>query len=230
LEPAALKAILDDRDVNVSARANHSQKHDATSFRITWTIIIQSQGSIKLRPDECDVGALDKVVEIRPPFQFAPEADYNATNPRHRKADAALLDLCDRGGLNGEMLFHMSVWYETLDRDVCKFRTVWPTPPKSLGYREEANKDAGTGGEALKQWMQMHLEYCTEKEASPTKDIHQAIKDKFHKVEPSMRTQVGIGPRVHQYRAGPKAGHHDFYKVLIPGDGTVQRPVRLKPS
>ena len=228
LDPGALKAILDDSDVNVSARHNNSQAGADINFSVTWTILIQSQGSMKLKEGETDIGTLDKIIEMRPPFLFLPEAELEPTNPRHRLADFELADLCNAGGLNGELLFHMQCWYPLLDRDVCTFRTIMPPPPKSLGYRQEANEEAGTGGDKLLKWMEKRLRYCTEKEAAPTRDIHKAIKDELGKVEPSMRTQAGIGPAVGQYRAGPKSEHHDFYRVLIPGQGNKARPVRLR--
>jgi hypothetical protein len=70
----SLKAILDPRDVAVSARHNHSNKKEATSFTVTWTIILISQGTIAQGDGDADCGVLDKIVELRPPFEFvAPE-------------------------------------------------------------------------------------------------------------------------------------------------------------
>ena len=227
LEPSAVKSILDNRDVSVAARHNHSQRGDCNNFEVTWTILIQSQGSIKLQEGESDVGVLDKIIELRPPFLLVPEESLDTNEPRHRVADVALSDLCQKGGLNGEVLFHMQLWYDLLSRDVCKHRCIMPSPPKSLSYREEANKDAGTSGLNIKDWMVRELVYCSEKDASPTKDIHAALKSAFGKVEPSTRTLAGIGPRTYQFRGGSKSQRHDYYKVLIPGKGTEQKPVRL---
>ena len=228
LDPGALKSILDGRDVDVAARANNSKSGEKMSFSVTWAIVIQSQGAIKLREDETDVGVLDKVLELRPPFQFMSEAEMNPEDPRCRKADPALLDLCDRGGLGAELFFHAQCWYDLLSHDVCKHRTVYPPPPNSVSYRKEAESVANTNGDQIKQWMVDYLEYSTEAEASPTKVVHAAMRVVLGKVEPSMRTMAGIGPKTWQYRRGAKAGHHDYYKVIIPGKGTDAKPVRVK--
>jgi hypothetical protein len=226
IEPAAIKSILDGRDVAVSARHNNSQKGDSNSFDVTWTIIIQSQGAIKLRDDENDTGVLDKIIEFRPPFQFVAADAMNESNPRHRKADAELVDLCDSSKLNGEMLFHMQVWYSLLDRSICKHRGIMPSPPKSLEFRMEANALAGTDEDAIFKWMKDNLMYVNDaKDASPTKAIHDALKANFGSVEPSRRTAAGIGPKTYQYRG--KSSHFIYYKVLIPGNGLAPRPVRL---
>ena len=42
-----------------------------------------------------------------------------------------------------------------------------------------------------------------------------------------MRTAAGLY-KIGQHRRGKKAHHHDFYKVLLPGDDGEQRPVKLK--
>jgi hypothetical protein len=226
IDPTALKAILDGRDVAVSARHNNSQKGDAISFDVTWAIIIQSQGAIKLHEDESDIGVLDKIIEFRPPFQFLAKEALDELNPRHREADARLLDMCNSGMLNGEMLFHMQVWYSLLDRSICKHRGIAPIPPKSLEYRKEANTAAGTDEDAFVLWMKQNLVYVDPSEASATKAINEALKCRFGNYDPSRRTAAGIGPRIYQYRPRGKPPIN-YYKVLIPGHGSVPRPVRL---
>lgn len=228
IDPAALKSILDGRDVDVAARANHSKSRDTTSFTVTWGIVIQSQGSIKLREGETDIGVLDKITEIRPPFRFVSKAELDASDPRARLADPALLGLCDGGRLNAEVFFHMTCWYNLLGHDVCKHRSIYPSPPGSRQYREEAEQESDTGVSRIQKWMMENLEYSSEADASPTKLVHAAMKDSLGKVEPSMRTSAGIGPRIYQYRRGDKAGHHDFYKVVISGQGSDAKPVRVK--
>ena len=42
MNPTAPKAILDPRDLDVAARANHSSAKDATTFPVTWAVIIVS--------------------------------------------------------------------------------------------------------------------------------------------------------------------------------------------
>ena len=212
LDPCALKSILDDADVQVSARRNHSQRGEEISFGITWTILLQSQGSIKLREDELDVGTLDKVVEMRPPFKFIDKKEFDKKEHkelRERVADSDLADMCTTGALNGELFYYMKKFYKTLDRSICSFRVIVPTTPKSLGYRAEAEDNVDGNCDAVKKWMTERLEYCEPKDAAPTRVIHEAMKDRLGKIDPSRRTMSGIGPRVWQYRGGPKETHHD---------------------
>jgi len=216
INPTALKSILDDADVQVSARHNHSQRGQEISFRVTWAIVIQSQQAIHLK-DNSDIGVMDKLVELRPPYKFVPKDEYElrkAENPRLREADPELADLCNTGALSAEVFFHMTLWYATLDRSVCTFRSILPTPPKSLSYRQEADADAGTGPGLLREWMKERLEYCTEEEATQVPQIHAALKAKFGSdAGPSQRTQAGIGPRVSQCRKKSKGLNFDYYKV-----------------
>ena len=229
LDPHAFKSILDAREVDVAARNNHTKKGGSISFLVTWTIMIQSQGSIKLRDDETDIGTLDKIPEFRPPFEFVANDVLDESNPRDRVSDPGLTAKCDGGLLNAVTFFHMCCWYELLGPDICKHRTIYPAPPGCKQFREEAELNSNTCGSDLRTWMVSKLKYCTEAEASPTKAVHTTIKASMGKVEPSLRTSAGLGPRTYQYRSGEKASWHDYYKVILPGSNVKDaRPVRLK--
>jgi hypothetical protein len=76
----SLKAILDPRDAAVCARHNHSGKKDSSIFTVTWTIVLVSQGTIEQGGGDQDCGVLDKIAELRPPFEFCaePQGDNKA--------------------------------------------------------------------------------------------------------------------------------------------------------
>ena len=176
LDPHAFKSILDARKVDVAARNNHTKKGDSISFPVSWTIMIQSQGSIKLRDDETDIGTLDKIPQFRPPFEFVANDVLDESNPRDRVSDPGLTAKCDGGLLNAVAFFHMCCWYELLGPDICKHRTIYPAPPGCKQFREEAELNSNTCGSDLRTWMVSKLKYCTDAEASPTKAVNTTIK------------------------------------------------------
>jgi len=219
----ALKAILDPRDVAVCARHNNSGKKDASSFTVTWAIVLVSQGSISQGTDDMDCGVLDKIVEMRPPFEFSEAPD--ASNPRHRKADPVLADAADSGALGGEMFWWARRMFATITRDVCRGRHLTPAPPACAAIRAEKSGDHMV--QRVKDWMVRRLEHCPDAAATPIPDLHEALKNDLLKVDASCRTSAGLGPRRHQYRGGPKACHFTFYKCVLVAGGP-QLPVRLK--
>jgi hypothetical protein len=186
---------------------------------------LQSQGAIALKDGETDCGVLDKIIDIRPPFQFVAESKFDESNPRQRKSDKKLLNQVDANELAGELLFHASCWYRTLNDTICQNRNIEPRPPSCVQHADEAH-EAGDF-DRIQIWMTKSLKYCTEAEAAPVKEVHAAMKVVFGKVEPSMRTAAGLY-KIGQHRKGSKAHHHDFYRVLLPGDVGEQRPVKLK--
>ncbi len=218
----ALKSILDPRDVDVSARGNHSKKKESTSFPVTWTIVLPSQGAIVQRDDDHDCGVMDKIVELRPPFEFASPEDYDEQNSRHRRADHELADATDAGLLSGELLHIARCFHASITRAVCKGRKLQPHPPSAIAVREE--KGERRERNRVREWMEASLEYCAEQDASPVPSVTTALQGSVGKVDASSRTAAGLGPRRWQCRRGGKNFY--FYKVsLAPGD--VARPVRL---
>ena len=218
----SLKGILDPRDVDVSARSNFSKAREQTCFEITWSILIQSQGALHIAADDNDCGIMDKLVELRPPFEFVSPDEWVAkkgVNTRLRPADKDLLDATDRGDLNGEMFFHSTIWYDLLDEKCCPHRTIQPKPPSALAVVEENKVEDKV--ERIKVWITTNLVECSEKDATGVKEVHAALKDALGAVEPSLRTACGFSTG--QYRRGPKSGHHDFYKVN-------SKPMMIKPS
>ena len=215
---------MDPRDVDVSARNNHSQKGETLSFGIGWTIVIQSQGGIALKEGENDCGLLDKIVDIRPPFEFKAKI----TEDRDRQADKQLMDDLEAGHLSAEVFWWATLWYKSLGNEFCPHRHVVPLPPNCKQFRKEATK--GDTTHEIKAWMLANLEHTTEKDATSVAAIHEALKNTLGKIEPSMRTQAGLGPKIFQYRSGPKEGHHTFYKVSLSDAKGVwtSKPVRLK--
>jgi hypothetical protein len=227
--PESLKGILDPRDVNVSARQNNSQKSDDVSFGVSWVIIIQSQNPLHLKEDEKDGGVMDKILEFQPPFEFVPPKLYETTNnPRHRKADKGLMDLCDDGQLSAELVYFALQFYGTLDNEVCAHRTLAPMPPNSK--RIQAAASSNSLADQLKVWMGKNLDYIdSKKEASRTSVVHNAIKTALGKVDAATRTQAGLGPVPAQYRAGPKSEWHDLYETVLPWDtGKDKKPVKVR--
>jgi hypothetical protein len=123
----SLKAILDPRDVAVSARHNNSGRSDASSFTVTWTIVLTSQGAIGQGDGDMDCGVLDKIVELRPPFEFkaAPEEG----NPRpsspessfggHAGFSRPLPASCARGATWSQPLLRLQL------SDTRMARTTW---------------------------------------------------------------------------------------------------------
>ena len=227
--PESLKGILDPRDVNVSARQNNSQKTDDVSFGVSWVIIIQSQNPLHLKEDEKDGGVVDKILEFQPPFEFvAPKLFETTNNPRHRKADKGLMDLCDDGQLSAELVYFALRFYDTLDNEICAHRTLAPMPPNSKRIQVAASSNSLV--DQVRVWISKHLDYSdSKKDASRTSAVHTAMKLTLGKVDAATRTQAGLGPVPAQYRAGPKSEWHDLYETVLPWDtGKDKKPVKLR--
>jgi len=220
----ALKSILDPRDVAVSARANHSGRQDDGSFTVTWTIVLVSQGAISQDSKDMDCGVLDKVVELRPPFEFVAEPDSG--NPRQRAADHVLADAADAGELSAEMFWWTQRLFSTVTRNICHGRNMVPVPPSCAQIRGEKRGDHTV--QRVVDWMEDHLESCADNDATSIPQLHERLAADLGKVEPSCRSAAGLGPRRYQCRAGPKEAHFAFYKCSL-GGGAL-RAVRIKTS
>lgn len=222
LVPASLKSILDARDVSVAARANSSGRRDRNNFAITWTIVIQSQGSIE-SADPADTGFFDKVAELRPPFQFVAE-ELIEDPTKQKPASRELSDQCDDGMFGGEIFFWSTVFYDLLDSALCKHRVISPEPESVKAHREDSTRDSLPA--KVKTWILDKFVHCAPKDASDCKDVLAKLETDFGKVTPSERSAGGLGPVRYQFRAGPKANWFHFFKHAL-GTGQVQ-PIRLK--
>ena len=222
LHPLAVKSILDPRDVEVAARANQSRRKDSTTFGVTWTIVIPSQGGVEFAV--ADEGIADKILEFRPPNHFVAADTVNPANPRHRAVDTELGRMTDAGELSGEIMTFAMTMYATLAPEVVKGRVLHPAPPNSLAVQAELKTAMASGEAAI--WKIKYLEYCADKDASPVPVINKAMKAAGFS-DASVRTACGIGPGRHQYRKGPKADHFSYYRVSLE-EGDTPKPVRLK--
>ena len=89
IRPHTLKNILDQTDVNVDARHNHSTDRAVTSFTVSWTIAWAQNGDLKIASDNAFTdGIKDKLVEYRPPHNFlatCTEDHHRSLNPGMRE-------------------------------------------------------------------------------------------------------------------------------------------------
>jgi hypothetical protein len=216
----SLKAILDPRDAAVCARHNHSGKKDSSIFTVTWTIVLVSQGTIEQGGGDQDCGVLDKIAELRPPFEFCAEPQED--NPRQRKADPALADAADAGALSGELFWWACKLFPTITRDVCRGRNLEPAPPSCVAVRNEKGEDHMV--KRVRAWMDENLEHCAERNVTPVPELHERLAASLGKVDPSCRSAAGLGPRRYQFRHA--GGRISYYRCSL--KGAPAGPVRVK--
>jgi hypothetical protein len=228
VNPTSIKMLLDGKDTNVSGRANHSLRSEESSFPITWTIFMQSQGSISTSFNENDTGLEGKIVELQPPFQFCDQESYDRTNTRHRLGDRSMAEKCLAGDFNAALFTWSMGMFTTLSSDICTNRNIIPWPASALTAQQEALGD--TLKVKVLSWMQDSLEACPRQEASDFKDVKRACAAFFacqgSKIDESMFTAVGLGLRA-KNDCRVNGARKTYFLVKLRGQ-TDRQPVRLR--
>ena len=189
IDPEALKSVLDPRDLDINARANNSSKREDTTFPVTWAIVLLSQGAVTVKEGETDTGLSDKIVELRPPFQFK-EPQLVRENTRERPADKKLHDDTIAKLLAPETIFWSVAMQPLLGPEICTNRGIYPVPEQAEKNAKEAQ---AVGQEAkIKEWMCTSLEHCTVDQASTHTEVLAAMSG-FGKINASVLTAVGLG-------------------------------------
>jgi hypothetical protein len=224
LNPDAVRSLLDGRDVDVAARHNFSLRGEQTTFPVTWTIIVQSHGSIEVAHDEYELN--NKIVELRPPFEFV-DPDKVIPHTRMRPADREMADRVLDGSLDSELLTWAMAMFPLLDRDVCPNRSIEPRPTVILQNAEEVMENSQL--HSCREWLTQHCEHVqNSRDASPFSAVKKAMKAALGNINESTFTALNLGARAKtRHRRGPQSDHFEYFNAPLPSDPTVA-PIRLR--
>jgi hypothetical protein len=230
LNPDAIKSILDSNDVDVCARHNHSLQGEQTTFPVTWTIVIQSQGAIEVAKGEEDTGLESKIVDLRPPFEFVKAEDV-VPNTRMRPADREMQERAKNGSLDAELLTWARALFPLLGRDICPNRSIEPRPRSVMQNAEQATANSQLRN--CKDFLAANCEHVAQsREASPFLHIKKAMKAAVgDNINESIFTALGLGEKSkYLCRQGAKENHFQYFKAPLPQAPHTVAPIRLKPK
>jgi hypothetical protein len=111
-----------------------------------------------------EMGMSDKVLEVRPPYEFVPEHEISADNPRQKLADNRIMQAADRNMFGAELLWWCRLLFPTLP--IGNSRHMMPRPRVFSLHEAEANET--TDKTCFAEWLLNTFEHC---------DIHEAMKD-----------------------------------------------------
>jgi hypothetical protein len=180
------KMFLDDTDVGINARANHSGKRDNTTFAAPGTLLVMRQTAVKLKSGD-DTGMAKKILEIRPPFEWVVQPEPDS---RQRQADRTLAAAVANNEFGGEVLY----WARVLVPVLRLSKTRHMDPPRPAAFadlEDEAMADTALG--KLRRWLKDHLVKCELEEASPCSGIIKAVRRDLGGIDAHVMTAAGIG-------------------------------------
>jgi hypothetical protein len=178
--------FLDDTDVGINARANHSGKRDNTTFAAPGTLLVMRQTAVKLKSGD-DTGMAKKILEIRPPFDWVAQPEPDS---RQRQADRTLATAVANNEFGGEVLY----WARALVPILRLSKTRHMDPPRPAVFADlevEAMADTALG--KLHRWLKGHLVKCELEDASPCSDVIKAVRHDFGGFDAHVMTAAGIG-------------------------------------
>jgi hypothetical protein len=228
INPIALKGVLDGRDSNVSARANHAAAmSEASTFKVTWSLVGQSN-SATIMPLGSH-GLSGKMRDVTCEVVFHDAGTYDRNNPRHRRADPNLADRTLGGELNSEVLFWAQALWPTLGPDICTGRNLVPTPPTVIVTANEAEQGDAAEARDSPAFIRSRFEESTREHATPCAEAKALIESHFGDMTQMQMTEASFGPSSRkQYRSGTdKSKHHDFYLYIFT-EGTEAVPMKIR--
>ena len=223
LQHDACKRLLETREGDLAARANHSKPGDVVSFPITWAIMMSRQSSVTWPPKCSETGMKSKVLEIRPPYEFVPETEVNSDNPRHKPAKDSVIQELSSGKHSAEVIFWARLLHPTV-RMVDR-RHMMPRPKCLEVFEAQATASSETL-DTWRFWLTNNLTHVADiTEATEACEIDKAVDFGLVAVDRSALLKLGIG-NVARLRRGGKKSKSRYYRVCLNG---VWGPAQLKP-
>ena len=108
-------------------------RREATSFPVTWAILMQSNSGLTVNPKFDDGGLERKIVELEPPFLMTDDPQLIEERPhQYRAARRGVGDRAQNGVYNAEVFAVARLFFKTLDEAICTGRNIAPLPARVL--------------------------------------------------------------------------------------------------
>ena len=140
-----------------------------------------------------DTGMRNKILEIRPPWEWVAEPEPDT---RQRKADKAIAMAAADNEYGGETLF----WARALFPILALSTSRHLAPPRPAAFKfleEEAHEDTPLG--MLRKFLHTATEPCSPDEASAPKAVLDAVRKELGKLDATVLASGGVG-KAHRHK------------------------------